>query len=86
MNPVEQQNSTYKTGYKKTAPNMNLVTAAKTITHKSRSTNHEKNVSYCEMVDESNLWSRSSTCDKIVQNIKGTISQLWNEKDKYEII
>ena len=28
-NPVEQQNSANKTGYKKTAPNMNIMTSAK---------------------------------------------------------
>ena len=44
INPVEQKNSANKTGYKKTAPNMNIMTAAKKMTQKSCSTHLEKNI------------------------------------------
>ena len=69
-NPVEQQNSANKTGHKKTAPNMSIMTSAKKMTQKSRSTHLEKNVEYCTMIDESNLWSNSTTSKKLFPILK----------------
>ena len=85
-NPVEQQNSANKTGYKKTAPNMNIMTSAKKMTQKSRSTHLEKNIQYSTMIDESNLWSNSSTAQNNISNIKGLITQDWCFRGSYDTI